>query len=168
MREWTGILVPCIIGMMVLRGRLTGTDAYGAFLQGGESGLKAAVGILPALCGMFLMLEMLHASGLTRLITGLAAPAARLIGLPEEVLPLLLLRPLTGSGSLAALEEIFLLCGVDSRAGRLASVLMGSSETIFYTVSVYMGATDFRRLPWAIPISLLAYAAGAGAALMMV
>lgn len=74
---------------------------------------------------------------------------------------MLVLRPLTGSGSLTALRTIFEQCGVDSRAGRAASVLMGSSETIFYTLTVYLGATDVRRLPWVAPVSLVSYLAGA-------
>lgn len=162
------VMVVCMVGLMVWRGQGKGTDAYAAFLRGGAQGLKTAVGILPALCGMFLMMELVRASGLAQLMTSLAAPLARLANLPEEVLPLLLLRPLTGSGSLAAMEEIFLQCGVDSRAGRLAAVLMGSSETVFYTVSVYVGATDLRRLPLAVPVSLIAYGAGAAAALLLV
>ena len=74
---------------------------------------------------------------------------------------MLLLRPLSGSGSLAALEQIIDGCGVDSRAGRAASVLMGSSETIFYTMTVYLAATDVRRLPWVLPVSMVSYLAGA-------
>lgn len=70
---------------------------------------------------------------------------------------MLLLRPLTGSGSIAAMEEIFRTCGVDSRAGRIASVMMGSSETIFYTMTVYLGAAGVKKLPRVLPVSLLAY-----------
>lgn len=160
MNNWAGALVAAIAGLVIARGSMTGTDAYAAFLRGGERGLKAAVSLLPALCGMLLMLGVMNASGLTEMVTRLLAPLAELLHLPQEVVPMILLRPMTGSGSLAAMEEIFLQCGVDSRAGRLASVLMGSSETIFYTTSVYLGATDLRRLPWAIPVSLTAYAVG--------
>lgn len=71
------------------------------------------------------------------------------------------LRPLSGSASLTALEQIFVRCGVDSRAGRIASVLMGSSETIFYTLTVYLAAAKVKRLPGLIPASLISYLAGA-------
>jgi len=84
-----------------------------------------------------------------------------LTGLPQEVTPMVLLRPLTGSGALAALEAIFRECGPDSRAGRIASVLMGSSETIFYTMTVYLGAAGVKKLPFAMGVSLAAYVAGA-------
>lgn len=74
---------------------------------------------------------------------------------------MLILRPMTGSGALAAMQEIFAQCGVDSRAGRIAAVLMGSSETIFYTMSVYLGAAGVRKLPGALGVSLLSYLLGA-------
>jgi spore maturation protein B len=106
---------------------------------------------------MLLMLAMVNASGLTALLTRLISPVTGLMGLPQEVTPILLLRPLTGSGSLAALEGIYAACGVDSRAGRIASVLMGSSETIFYTMTVYLGAAGVKRLPHVLWVSLAAY-----------
>lgn len=119
--------------------------------------MRSALELLPVLCAMMLMLSVFNASGAAQLLTRLAAPLTNLLRLPEEVTPLLLLRPLTGSGSLAALEEVFVQCGVDSRAGRIASVLMGSSETIFYTMTVYLGAAGVRRLPWVLAVSLAAY-----------
>lgn len=145
----------------MLRGVMTGCDAYGAFLRGAERGMKSALSLLPALCAMLLMLAMVNASGLAQLLSRLLSPMTAWMHLPQEVAPLLLLRPLTGSGSLAALESIFETCGVDSRAGRIASVLMGSSETIFYTMTVYLGAAGVKRLPYVMTVSLTAYLLGA-------
>lgn len=145
----------------MLRGVMTGCDAYGAFLRGAERGMKSALSLLPALCAMLLMLAMVNASGLAQLLSRLLSPLTAWMHLPQEVAPLLLLRPLTGSGSLAALESIFETCGVDSRAGRIASVLMGSSETIFYTMTVYLGAAGVRKLPHVMTVSLTAYLLGA-------
>ena len=119
--------------------------------------MKSALALLPALCGMLLMLALMNASGLAQLLSRLVSPVTTLIHLPEEVAPILLLRPLTGSGSLAALESIYETCGVDSRAGRIASVLMGSSETIFYTMTLYLGAAGIKKLPNAMIVSLAAY-----------
>ncbi len=141
----------------MLRGLMTGCDVYGAFLQGAEKGMRSALSLLPALCGMLLMLALVNGSGLSLLLSRIISPLTGLIRLPEEVAPMLLLRPLTGSGSLAALEAIYESCGVDSRAGRIASVLMGSSETIFYTMTVYLGAAGVRKLPHAMGVSLAAY-----------
>lgn len=119
--------------------------------------MRSAVSLLPALCAMLLMLALVNASGLTALLTSVISPLTGAMGLPPEIAPMLLLRPLTGSGSLAALEAVFENCGVDSRAGRIASVLMGSSETIFYTMTVYLGAAGVKRLPRVLPVSLAAY-----------
>lgn len=119
--------------------------------------MRSAVSLLPALCAMLLMLALVNASGLTALLTSVISPLTGAMGLPPEIAPILLLRPLTGSGSLAALEAVFETCGVDSRAGRIASVLMGSSETIFYTMTVYLGAAGVKRLPRVLPVSLAAY-----------
>lgn len=145
----------------MLRGCMTGCDAYGAFLRGAERGMKSALSLLPALCAMLLMLAMVDASGLSQLLARLLSPLTQWMRLPREVTPMLLLRPLSGSGSLAALESIYESCGVDSRAGRIASVLMGSSETIFYTMTVYLGAAGVKKLPCVLPVSLLAYLFGA-------
>ena len=149
------------VGLIVLRGVWKGADVYGAFLRGGKLGMESAMGILPALCAMTLLLAMMNASGLNTLLVRLLAPAMRLLNLPEETAPILLLRPLSGSGSLAALQQIFDQCGVDSRAGRIASVLMSASETIFYTMTVYLGATGIRKLPWVLGVSLVSYLVGA-------
>lgn len=136
---------------------MTGCDVYGTFLRGAERGMKSAFSLLPALCAMLLMLALVNASGLARLLSRTISPVTSLMRLPEEVAPMLLLRPLTGSGSLAALESIYETCGVDSRGGRIASVLMGSSETIFYTMTVYLGAAGVKKLPHVMWVSLAAY-----------
>ena len=157
MNGLTGAAVVGLVGLIVLRGLMTGCDVYGAFLQGAEKGMRSAISLLPALCAMLLMLAMVNASGLSQLFSHLISPLTCLMRLPEEVAPMLLLRPLTGSGSLAALEGVFETCGVDSRAGRIASVLMGSSETIFYTMTVYLGAAGVKKLSYVMTVSLAAY-----------
>lgn len=146
-----------LVGAIILRGLMTGCDVYSAFLRGAEKGMRSAMKLLPALCAMLLMLAVVNASGLAQLLSRWLSPLTDLMHLPREAAPMLLLRPLTGSGSLAALEAIFETCGVDSRAGRIASVLMGSSETIFYTMSVYLGAAGVKKLPHVLCVSLTAY-----------
>jgi spore maturation protein B len=106
---------------------------------------------------MLLMLSLMNGSGLSDMLAKALTPLTRVLKLPAEVAPMLLLRPLTGSGSLAALEQIFMEQGPDSRAGQIASVLMGSSETIFYTMTVYLGAAGVKRLPWTMAVSMAAY-----------
>ena len=160
MNSLSGGAVVAVVGFILLRGWMTGADLYGAFLSGAEKGARSAVQLLPALCAMLLMLAMVNGSGLTEMLARLLSPITDMLRLPEEVAPIVLLRPLTGSGSLAALESIFEQCGPDSRAGRIASVLMGSSETIFYTMTVYLGAAGVKRLPYALRVSLTAYFIG--------
>lgn len=154
-------LVLLAAGLIVLRGTLKGVDVYSAFRQGGRQGMDSALSLLPALCAMMLLLAMMNASGLNAMLARVLAPLLRLANLPEEVAPILFLRPLSGSGSLTALQQVFAQYGVDSRAGRVASVLVSSSETIFYTMTVYLGATNIRKLPWALMVSLVSYAVGA-------
>jgi spore maturation protein B len=161
MSGMTGAAIVALVGFILLRGLMTGCDVYGAFLRGAEKGMHSALSLLPALCGMLLMLAMVNASGLAEMLQRFISPITAVMRLPSEVAPMLLLRPLTGSGSLAAMEAIFETCGPDSRAGRIASVLMGSSETIFYTMTVYLGAAGVKKLPLALPVSLAAYLLGA-------
>lgn len=157
MNSVTGAAIVVLVGIILLRGVASGCDVYAAFLTGAERGMRSAISLLPALCAMLLMLGLVNASGLAGLLSSLIAPVTAWMRLPSETAPMLLLRPLTGSGSLAALESIYQVCGVDSRAGRIASVLMGSSETIFYTMTVYLGAAGVRRLPHVLWVSLAAY-----------
>ena len=158
MNDWAGAAVLGVVLLIVLRGAVKGADVYAALLRGGRQGMEAAMGLLPALVAMTALLALLSASGLSDALSGTLKPV---LGLPEEVTAVLLLRPLSGSASLTAMEEVFARCGVDSRAGRIASVLMSASETIFYTLTVYLGATKLKRLPWVIPVSLASYLAGA-------
>ena len=160
MNSLASVLVLATVGVILLRGMMTRTDVYAAFLRGAEQGMRSALALLPALCGMMLMLSLMMASGMTQLLTRLIAPVTRLLGLPEEVAPMLLMRPLSGSGSLTVMQQIFAVCGPDSRAGRIASVLMGSSETIVYTMSVYLGASGVRRLPDVLWVSMASYLSG--------
>lgn len=154
-------LVLLAVALTVLRGAWKGVNVYGAVLRGGKQGMEAALTLLPGLCAMTMLLALMDASGLNRLLTWVLSPLLRLMNLPEEVATMLVLRPLSGSGSISALEQVFAQYGVDSRAGRVASVLMGASETIFYTMTVYLGATDVRKLPWVVPVSIVSYLIGA-------
>lgn len=148
-----------LAAIMIARGVCR--EGYAAFRRGARQGLEAGIELMPALCAMTLLTGLMQASGLMAALGKIMAPLMKMMNLPEEVAPLLALRPLSGSGSLTVLKEIFRRCGVDSRAGRAASVLMGSSETIFYTMTVYLAATDVKRLPWVWPASVLSYLAGA-------
>lgn len=154
-------LVLLVVAGTLLRGAYKGVDVYGAVLRGGKQGMETALNLLPGLCAMTMLLALMESSGLNALLTWALSPLLRLMNLPEEVTTMLVLRPLSGSGSITALEQVFAQYGVDSRAGRSASVLMGASETIFYTMTVYLGATDVRKLAWVVPVSIASYLMGA-------
>ena len=156
----TETVMMAAVGLILLRGVMTRTDVYEAFCRGAKRGMQSAVQLLPALCAMIMMIRLLNASGLPGVILRIMKPVTDRLGVPDAVAPLMLMRPLTGSGSLAAMQQIFADCGVDSRAGRLASALMCSSETIFYTMTVYAGAAGVKKLPGAVAASLIGYGAG--------
>lgn len=150
-----------IPGLIILRGVWKGIDPYKAFATGAAQGLQSVRNMLPALAAMMLMLEMISLSGMDILLIRFLTPLTSLINLPPETAPLLILRPLTGSGSLSALEGIFAQYGADSRIGMTASVLMASTETVFYTLTVYLSAAGVKHLPWVVPVSLISGLAGA-------
>lgn len=135
-------------------------DAYGALLTGGARGLELVKSILPALVLLLTGVELLRASGALEALTKLLTPAATLLGLPPETLPLVLIRPLSGSGALAVGADLMAAYGPDSSIGRTAAVMLGSTETTFYTVSVYFSAAGVKRSRYAIPAALAADLAG--------
>ena len=151
----TGLLL-FAAGTVLARGQ----DAYGALLAGGREGLKTVVSILPALVMLLTGVELLRASGAMAALIRLISPAARLVGIPAEVVPLMLVRPFSGSAALAVGAEIMSAHGPDSLIGRTAAVMLGSTETTFYTISVYFGAAGIKKTRYAVPAAVIADLAG--------
>ncbi len=149
-------VMPVIFFIVIICALVKRVDIFDAFLSGATEGLKSLFGILPALVGLITAITMLRASGALECITGLLAPLLKPLGLPPEILPLALLRPISGSGSLAVLSDIFTASGPDSLAGRTASVVMGSTETTFYALAVYFGSVKIRASRHTVPAALLA------------
>ena len=154
-------VVPAVIGFIVLFGLLRKTDVYGAFVVGAEDGLKTAVRIIPQLVGLLVAVKAFSASGALDFLEALVRPAARLIHFPEQLVPFALLRPVSGSGSLAMATDIFKKYGTDSLLGRAVSVMMGSTETTFYTVAVYFGAVNAKDTRHTLACALFADAVSA-------
>ena len=140
---------------ILLMGFLRGIPVFDAFLEGAREGLKASISILPTLVGLMTAVAMLSASGALDLISGLLAPVIRFLHLPQEVIPLALIKPFSGSGATAILTSIYAECGPDSFAGRVASVLAGSTETTFYAAAVYFGSVGVRRTRHTIPAAVI-------------
>ena len=137
-------VVPLIISAVVLYGIVKRIDVYSAFAEGAKDGLKTAVGILPQLVGLLVAVRAFSSSGAADLLVEVLRPAANIIKFPAELLPFTVLRPVSGSGSLAMATDIFKKYGTDSLFGRAVSVMMGSTETTFYTVAVYFGAVGVK------------------------
>ena len=134
-------------------------DVYTALTRGAEEGLNVLVHILPSLIALLTAVYMFRASGAMEYLGALLAPALERVGIPPEVAPLLFIRPISGSGALAVGSEIMDSYGVDSYVGRVAAVMLGSSETTFYTVAVYFGAAGIRKTRYTVPAALTADAA---------
>lgn len=131
-------------------------DVYSALTKGAEEGLTVLLHILPSLIALFSAVYMFRASGAMEALGALLAPALDKIGIPAETAPLLFIRPISGSGALAVGSEIMDSYGVDSYVGRVAAVMLGSSETTFYTVAVYYGAAGITKTRYTIPAALCA------------
>lgn len=145
-----------ILASLALYGALRGVDVFAAMTEGIADGLRVLLRIFPAVAALLTAVYALRASGALDALTGLLAPAFRLLGIPVETAPLVLLRPISGSGALAVAGDIMARYGPDSLAGRTAAVMLGSTETTFYVIAVYFGAAGVKKTRWAIPAALCA------------
>jgi spore maturation protein SpmA len=159
--KWPLLLV---IGSIVLYGVLRGVRVYDAVVDGGREGFQVAVRIIPYLVAILVAVGMLRASGGLDLIVDMLAPLTGLIGMPAEVLPMAILRPLSGTGAFGLAAEIMQTHGPDSLVGQIVSTMQGSTETTFYVLAVYFGAIGVRNVRHTLAACLSADVAGAIAA----
>ena len=145
-----------VIAGAALWGVLSGTDVFEAMLDGIKDGLGVLLRICPSLVALLTAVYMLRASGALEALTALLSPLLTLLGIPPETAPLMLLRPVSSSGALAAATELIGQYGPDSYIGRTAAVMLGSTETTFYVIAVYFGAAGIKRTRWAVPAALCA------------
>ena len=138
-------IVPIIICIIVLVGIIKKRNVFCDFTDGAKEGLSSSLEILPSLFALMLCIGVLKASGLLEGISNLIGMLTEKIGFPKECLPLALIRPFSGSGALSLFESIIKDVGADSYAGRIASVLMGSTETTFYVIAIYFSATKIKK-----------------------
>lgn len=149
-----------IIAAIALAGLLRGTDVFSAMADGAADGLRVVARIFPPLVALLTAVFMLRASGAVDALTAVLGPVLGFLGIPPETSVLMLLRPLSGSGALAAATDLIAKAGADSTVGRTAAIMLGSTETTFYVITVYFGAVGIRKTRWAIPAALLADLAG--------
>lgn len=159
--EWLSILaIPVIILFFLGYGYVKKVKVYEKFVEGAKEGFNVGVKIIPYLVAMLMAIAMLRASGALDVLTNLVKPITNLIGMPPEVLPMALMRPLSGSGSLGVMSELMNNFGVDSLIGFISSTMFGSTETTFYVIAVYFGAVNIYKTRYAVPAGLLADTAG--------
>lgn len=150
------MVVPLTLAGVALYAAGRRVDVYSALVQGAGTGLETLVRIAPALVGLLTAVYMLRASGVLDLLAEALAPALERLGLPAELLPLMLVRPVSGSAALGVGAELIETYGPDSPLGRTAAVMLGSTETTFYTIAVYFGAAGISRTRYAVPAALCA------------
>jgi len=131
-------------------------NPYDLMLQGAGDGLKLLLSIVPTLVLLLTAVTMLRASGAMELLTRWLGPVFRFVGIPPETAMLVLIRPISGSAAMAVAADLMATYGVDSQIGRTAAVMLGSTETTFYTISVYFGAAGIRRTRYTAPAALIA------------
>ena len=131
-------------------------NAYGLLLSGGEEGLKLLLSLVPTLVMLLTAVTMLRQSGAVEILSDFFAPVFSFFGIPPETAILVLIRPISGSAALAIGTDLIAHYGVDSQIGRTAAVMLGSTETTFYTISVYFGAARIHKTRYTVPAALLA------------
>lgn len=161
-------LIPVLIGFVLVYGTMKKVPTYECFVEGGKEGFKTAVQIIPYLVGMLVAIQVFRTSGAMDFFIGLLKPALEAVGFPAEVVPLALLRPISGTGALGLTTDLIKTYGPDSFIGRLASTMQGSTDTTFYILTVYFGAVGIRRMGDALKVGLLADLAGILAAFIIV
>jgi spore maturation protein B len=154
--EMTDYIIPCILLTAAVGAMRKRENAYDLMLDGAAEGLKLLVAILPALILLLTAVHMLKASGAVNLISKSLAPIFSFLGIPAETAVLVLIRPISGSAALAIGADLMAEYGPDSFIGRATAVMLGSTETTFYTISVYFGAAGIKKTRYTIPAALFA------------
>ena len=152
----TDYLIPLLLLLASLLALRKKENIYDLLLQGGAEGLQLLLTITPALVTLLTAVHMLRASGAVEWLSKWCAPVFSFFGIPPETAILVLIRPISGSAALAVGAELMQTYGVDSVIGRTAAVMLGSTETTFYTLSVYFGAAGIRKTRYALPAALFA------------
>ena len=148
--------VPFVIMFIVVFGAVKKVDLFESFRQGAKDGIGSLISVAPSLIGLVLAVNMLDASGFFDIVCNLLSPVTEKAGIPSEIIPMALMRPVSGSGSFAILNSIFEKYSPDSEIGKIASVMAGSTETTFYAIAVYFGAVSIKKTSYAVPAALIA------------
>ena len=148
-------IIPIFIIIVLLFSLFKNINAYESFVAGGRQAVDLCINTFPYLVAIFVVVELLAISGVSSLIAKATAPVFNLFGIPAELTEFLVLRPFSGSGSMAMLSNLFSTYGADSYIAKCACVIMSCSETTFYVVAVYFSTTKIKKLKYTIPVCLL-------------
>ena len=149
------LFIPILIAVVMIYALIKGVDAYSGFVKGAKGSLPLMANLLPYIIAMFVAVELFRNSGLSDLLCKFLCQVFKLVGIPPEVCELCLIRPFSSNAGYVLLKDIFARYGVDSYVGKCASVIMGSSDTIFYVSSIYFASTKVKKTGLTIPIALL-------------
>ena len=152
----TALVIPLLLAAVAVWGVGRRVDVFAALTDGAAEGLRVLLRIFPNLVALLTAVYMFRASGALDTLTSVLTPVLTAVGIPPEAAPLLLIRPLSGSGALAAGSELMAAYGPDSTVGRTAAVMLGCTETTFYTIAVYFGAAGVKRIRYTVPAALTA------------
>ena len=156
----SNIAIPMVIFIIILYGVIEKKKVFDLFLKGAKDGIKIVIKIFPTLVGLFLAIGLLRNSGILEFIIDIINPLLMKLKMPSEILPLAMLRPISGSASIAIATDIMKSFGVDSNIGIIASVIMGSTETTLYTIAVYTSSVNIKNTKYVLPAALIADAVG--------
>ncbi len=149
-------IIPILFLLVLLASFIKKRDPYGGFIGGARQAVDLTISVFPYLLAVMVAVEAFRVSGASAMLADALAPVLNKAGLPKELAELLFLRPVSGAGSLAVLDGIYTQYGADSYIGRCASVIYGSSETVFYIATIYFSQSKVKRLRYAIPVALVA------------
>lgn len=152
--------IPATIIIIILFGLKEKVKVFDVFLDGAKDGMKMVVELFPTLLGIFLAIGFLRSSGVLDFIINLISPITNILGIPSQILPLAMLRPISGSASIGVAVDIMNNYGVDSLIGIITSSIMGSTETTFYTIAVYTACVKIKKIRFVLLAALLADFAG--------
>lgn len=160
MNEVSNWAIPVMIFVIVTIGFIRKVKVYEVFVDGAKEGFNVAVKIIPYLVAILVAIGMFRASGAMDLFTRLISPITDLIGMPAETVPVAMMRPLSGSGSMGIATELIETHGGSSMIGRIASVMFGSTDTTFYVIALYFGSVGIKKTRHAVPAGLIGDLAG--------
>ena len=152
--SWVSLILPIFCCFVLVYGLIKKIDVFDSFVTGAKGGIGVVFRIMPYVIGMVFAIDIFKASGIFDIITLSLSGLFQKVGLPAEILPIAIMRPFSGGASIGLLTGILMQYGADSYIGRVASVYMGSTETLFYTTTLYLGSVEIKKTRYIIPVAL--------------